>query len=239
MVALSPRSLKELGQEASPEDEGKSFVEVSGRKGLGVKADDLLDQLAAKALAEVERRNPDFSRERKDAIAAVIARGALRYFMLKYGRNSLIIFDFDDALSFEGETGPYLQYTAVRLNSIFRKLAEREGSEAADVASRPATAARALARLSDAELADQWDVVTYASKFEEEVLISIETLEFSHLAKYAFLLCQKLNGYYHKYPVLAEENAEIKEIRLRTIAFGRAVLVRALDLMGIPVPEKM
>ena len=239
MVALSPRSLKELGQEASPEDEGKSFVEVSGRKGLGVKADDLLDQLAAKALAEVERRNPDFSRERKDAIAAVIARGALRYFMLKYGRNSLIIFDFDDALSFEGETGPYLQYTAVRLNSIFRKLAEREGSEAADVASRPATAARALARLSDTELADQWDVVTYASKFEEEVLISIETLEFSHLAKYAFLLCQKLNGYYHKYPVLAEENAEIKEIRLRTIAFGRAVLVRALDLMGIPVPEKM
>jgi arginyl-tRNA synthetase len=239
MVALSPRSLKELGLEAAPGDEGKSFVEVSGRKGLGVKADDLLDRLVAKALAEVERRNADFSRERKEAIAVAVARGALRYFMLKYGRNSLIIFDFDDALSFEGETGPYLQYTAVRLNSIFRKLAEREGQEAADLTGRPAVAAGALSRLGDGELADQWDVVSYAAKFEEDVLQSIGSLEFSHLAKYTFNLCQKLNGYYHKYPVLAEENAEIKDIRLQSIAFGRAVLIRALDLMGIPVPEKM
>ncbi len=239
MVALSPRSLKELGLEAAPGDEGKSVVEMSGRKGLGVKADDLLDRLVAKALAEVDTRNPDLSAAQKTGIASAIARGALRYFMLKYGRNSLIIFDFDDALSFEGETGPYLQYTAVRLASIFRKLEERGGGSAAGLDGEWGSGAWPLSGLAGDEIIDMWDVVTYAAKFEEEVLISIETLEFSHLAKYAFLLSQKLNGYYHKYPVLAEENEETKSVRLRTIALGRRTLSRALGLMGVPIPEKM
>ena len=233
MVALSPRSLKELGIIPEAGDEAKGFVEVSGRKGLGVKADDLLDSLVAKARVEIERRNPDFAEERKAGMAADIARGALRYFMLKFGRNSLIIFDFDDALSFEGETGPYLQYTAVRLNSIFRKLEERGGAAASK------GGATALSRAGAEETADLWDVVSYASKLDEEVLVSIGALEFSHLAKYTFNLCQKLNGYYHKYPVLAEADPELKGLRIRTIGFGRTVLVRALDLMGIPVPEKM
>ena len=239
MVALSPRSLKELNIEAAPQDAGKSFFEVSGRKGLGVKADDLLDRLEEKSFAEVDKRNPGLSADQKKRIAAQIACGALRYFMLKYARNSLIIFDFDDALSFEGETGPYLQYSSVRLNSIFRKMEEREGKKAADLEKLRAAAEMPFDSLTPDELADLWDVVSYASKFEEEVLHSIQSLEFSHLAKFTFNLCQKFNGYYHKYPVLAEENADLKSIRILVILYVREVLARALDLMGVPVPERM
>jgi len=239
MVALSPRSLKELNIEAAPQDAGKSFVEVSGRKGIGVKADDLLDRLEEKSFAEVDKRNPGLSADQKKRTAAQIACGALRYFMLKYARNSLIIFDFDDALSFEGETGPYLQYSSVRLNSIFRKMEEREGKKAADLEKLRAEAELRLDDLSPDELADLWDVVSYASKFEEEVLHSIQSLEFAHLAKFTFNLCQKFNGYYHKYPVLAEENAHLKSIRILVILYVREVLARALDLMGVPVPERM
>jgi arginyl-tRNA synthetase len=239
MVALSPRSLKELNIEAAPQDAGKSFVEVSGRKGIGVKADDLLDRLEEKSFAEVDKRNPGLSADQKKRIAAQIACGALRYFMLKYARNSLIIFDFDDALSFEGETGPYLQYSSVRLNSIFRKMEEREGKKAADLEKLRAAAEMPFDSLTPDELADLWDVVSYASKFEEEVLHSIQSLEFAHLAKFTFNLCQKFNGYYHKYPVLAEENAHLKSIRILVILYVGEVLARALDLMGVPVPERM
>jgi arginyl-tRNA synthetase len=239
MVALSPRSLKELNIEAAPQDAGKSFFEVSGRKGIGVKADDLLDRLEEKSFAEVDKRNPGLSADQKKRIAAQIACGALRYFMLKYARNSLIIFDFDDALSFEGETGPYLQYSSVRLNSIFRKMEEREGKKAADLEKLRAAAEMPFDSLTPDELADLWDVVSYASKFEEEVLHSIQSLEFAHLAKFTFNLCQKFNGYYHKYPVLAEENAHLKSIRILVILYVGEVLARALDLMGVPVPERM
>jgi arginyl-tRNA synthetase len=239
MVALSPRSLKELHGEAVLPDTGKPFIEVSGRKGLGVKADDLLDRLEEKAFAEVHKRNPELPAEQKKQTAAQIACGGLRYFMLKYARNSLIIFDFEDALSFEGETGPYLQYTCVRCNSIFRKMEEREGKRAADFERFITEMDPSLASLSEVERTDFWDVILCASKFEEEILHSIESLEFSHLAKFTFNLCQKFNGYYHKYPVLAEENLHLKNVRILTVLFVREILSRSLDLMGIPVPQRM
>ncbi len=125
MVALSPRTCVELGIELSEEDKKRPYVEVSGRKGLGVKADDLIDKLIEKALEEVDSRHPEAPAEERRKVATQIAVGALRYFMLKYTRNSVIAFDFQEALSFEGETGPYVQYTAVRARNILRKLAER------------------------------------------------------------------------------------------------------------------
>ena len=239
MVALSPKSLAELGYAASDEEKERSFLEVSGRKGLGVKADDLLDRLEDKARAEIDKRNPALPADEKQRIARDIASGALRYFMLKFARNSLIIFDFEEALSFEGETGPYLQYTAVRLNSIFRKLKERDGVAESDIV--PPADSRALLPpgLSEKETADFWDLVVTAASLEEEVLRSVAALEFSHLAKFAFLLCQKFNGYYHKYPVLAEENKEVKAFRLLTIRYTKEQLQCALALMGIPLPERM
>jgi len=239
MVALSPKSLAELGYAASEEEKERSFLEVSGRKGLGVKADDLLDRLEDKARVEIEKRNPALPADEKQRIARDIASGAVRYFMLKFARNSLIIFDFEEALSFEGETGPYLQYTAVRLNSIFRKLKERDGVAESDIV--PPADGRALLPpgLSEKETADFWDLVVVAASLEEEVLRSVAALEFSHLAKFAFLLCQKFNGYYHKYPVLAEENKEVKAFRLLTIRYTKEQLQCALALMGIPLPERM
>ena len=239
MVALSPKSLGELGYAASDEEKDRAFLEVSGRKGLGVKADDLLDRLEDKALAEIAKRNPGLPEEERRGTARDIASGALRYFMLKFARNSVIVFDFDEALSFEGETGPYLQYTAVRLGSIFRKLEEREGVAASDILPPADVADLIPAGLPDRELADFWDLVLAAATLEEEVLRSVASLEFSHLAKSAFTLCQKSNGYYHKYPVLAEENRAVRAFRLLTIRTVKEQIERALGLMGIPLPGRM
>jgi len=239
MVALSPKSVKELDLEITEEDKDKSFLEVSGRKGLGIKADDLLDRLEQKALAEVDKRNLELSLEQRTEIAQNIACGALRYFMLKFAKNSLIVFDFEEALSFEGETGPYLQYTLVRINSIFRKLKEKEGFEEESILNRISSQELSLSPLKETELSDFWELVLYAGKMDEEVLHSVHSLEFSHLAKFAFNLCQKFNGYYHKYSILAEKDQNIKDIRILTIYFVRETLKRVLELMGIPIPQRM
>lgn len=239
MVALSPKSIKELGLEITKEDKDKSFLEVSGRKGLGVKADDLLDRLEQKALAEVDKRNSELSPEKRTVIAQNIACGALRYFMLKFAKNSLIVFDFEEALSFEGETGPYLQYTLVRINSIFRKLKDKESFEEKSVINLISSKDFSLSPLNKSELSDFWELVLFAGKMDEEVLHSILSLEFSHLAKFAFNLCQKFNGYYHKYSILAEEDQHVKNIRILTIYFIRETLKRALELLGIPTPQRM
>jgi arginyl-tRNA synthetase len=239
MVALSPKSLQELGYEASESEKDRSFLEVSGRKGLGVKADDLLDRLVDKAQVEVEKRNPELPVDLRASISRQIASGALRYFMLKFARNSLIVFDFEEALSFEGETGPYLQYTFVRLNSIFRKLEERTGIGKTDLEARLDSGDISLARLPEAEARDFWDLILYAAQLEEIVLHAIYSLEFSHLAKFTFNLSQKTNAYYHLYSILSEPDIELKNIRILTVYYIRETLRTALSLMGIPLPEKM
>jgi arginyl-tRNA synthetase len=159
--------------------------------------------------------------------------------MMKYARNSLIIFDFEDALSFEGETGPYLQYTFVRINSIFRKLKEQQGFDECELKTLTESDQIPLEALDDREKNDFWEIVFYASQFEEEIGHSIESLEFSHLAKFSFNLCQKINSYYHKYSILYEENPDLKNVRIYTIFYVREVLDKTLQLMGIPKPERM
>jgi arginyl-tRNA synthetase len=239
MVALSPKSLDELGQKVSAEDKKRDFLEVSGRKGLGVKADDLLDRLEKKAFLEVEKRNQDLPSKQRSLIARQIATGALRYFMLKFARNSIIVFDFEEALSFEGETGPYLQYSLVRLNSIFRKLKEKEDFEVNNLSACKPDQNLPLDSLSEQEQEDFWELIFYASQFEEEIQHSVRSLEFSHLAKFAFNLCQKFNAYYHKYSILAEKDKNTKSLRIWTIQYVREILERVLSLMGIPQPARM
>jgi arginyl-tRNA synthetase len=245
MVALSHATAQELGYETAQEGEDakKPFVEVSGRKGLGVKVDDLLDLLTAKAGAEVARRNPDFSPDECQHVGAQIAVAAIRYFMLKYSRGKLIVFDIEEALSFEGETGPYLQYAAVRATNILRKLQEREGLSEAEVL-------EALDRTPPDELLEQgdaadsgdcalWAVVFEASRLDEVVDQVVRSLEFSGLAKYTFGLAQTFNAFYHRYPILNEERADRKRWRAAGVSYVRAQLTRALDLMGIDVPGRM
>ena len=242
MVALSHATARELGYEtaADGEDAKKPFVEVSGRKGLGVKIDDLLDLLTNKAGAEVVKRNPEFTLEECERAGAQIAVGAIRYFMLKFSRGKLIVFDIEEALSFEGETGPYLQYAAVRAGNILRKLQDREGVSEADVlASLDDMPSEEITGASDDPAHDLWAVVFEASRLDEVVDQVVRSLEFSGLAKYAFGLAQTFNAFYHRYPILNEERADRKRWRAAGVSYVRAQLTRALDLMGIHVPNRM
>jgi arginyl-tRNA synthetase len=243
MVALSHGTARELGYESAGGDEApRPFVEVSGRKGLGVKIDDLLDLLTAKAVSEVEKRNPEFTPDECRRAATRIAVAAIRYFMLKFSRGKLIVFDIEEALSFEGETGPYLQYAAVRANNIFQKLKEREGLTEAQVIAGLESAAPDELLTGDAAAAtehDLWALVFEASRLDEVVEQTVRALEFSVLAKYAFGLAQLFNAFYHRYPILNEEDAARKRWRAAGVAYFRHQLTRALDLMGIDVPARM
>jgi arginyl-tRNA synthetase len=238
MVALSHETAQELGYDTS-EEAGKPFVEVSGRKGLGVKADDLLDRLTAKAASEVGRRNPEFGPDDIRRTAEAIATAAVRYFMVKFSRGKVIAFDIDEALSFEGESGPYLQYATVRANNIFAKLKDREGLDQAAVTS--ALAGTRLDALDDGsdDAHDLWGLVLEAARLDEVVDQAVRTLELSVIAKYAFGLAQQFNGFYHRFPILAEERTDVRLWRAAAVAFYRNQLTQALALMGCVVPERM
>jgi arginyl-tRNA synthetase len=236
MVALTHRTARELGYEDI--DESRPFVEVSGRKGLGVKVDDLLDRLIEKAQAEVQRRNADMPVDVSRRTAEQIAVAAIRYFLVKFTRTKLIAFDIDEALSFEGESGPYLQYSTVRAQNIFQKLQEREGlSEAALIARLADTPATPLAEGDEGD--ELWNLALEAARLDEVVEQAVRTLEPSVVAKYAFTLSQTFNALYHKYPVINEERAEWRIWRAAVISFYRRQLTKALDLMGAQVPARM
>jgi arginyl-tRNA synthetase len=238
MVALSHSTARELGYDTSA-DADRPFVEVSGRKGLGVKADDLIDRLTDKASQEVASRNPEFSAEETRRIAESIAIAAVRYFMVKFSRGKVIVFDIDEALSFEGESGPYLQYAVVRGNNIFNKLRERLGlDERAVGAALGNTPAETLTSGSD-ESHEVWGLILEAARLDEVVDQAVRTLELSVVAKYAFSLAQSFNAFYHRYPILNEENANARIWRAAAVAFCRNQLGRALDLMGCTVPVRM
>ncbi len=234
MVALTPGTCVELGIELSEEDKKRAYVEVSGRKGLGVKADDLIDKLIEKALEEVDSRHPEAPAEERKRVATQIAIGALRYFMLKFTRNSVIAFDLREALSFEGDTGPYVQYTAVRAGNILRKLAER-GETLPDFPKE--LNQEALSRQLESE--DFWQLLLMASKSDSAVERAIASGEPAHVAKYAFQLAQAFNNFYHGYQVLSEENREKRTFLLWMTTYFRAQLERTLAVLGITVPEYM
>lgn len=238
MVALSPRTCVELGIELSEEDKKRPYVEVSGRKGLGVKADDLIDKLIEKALEEVDSRHPEAPVAERKHVATQIAVGALRYFMLKFTRNSVIAFDLQEALSFEGDTGPYVQYTAVRAGNILRKLAER-GEALPDFARELGKEALARQLASAPSGEDFWQLLLTASKSDSAIEAAIASGEPAHVAKYAFGLAQAFNNFYHSYPVLTEENREKRVFLLWMTSYFRAQLERTLGVLGIAVPEYM
>ena len=238
MVALSHATAHELGYDTS-EDAGRPFVEVSGRKGLGVKADDLLDRLCEKAASEVAKRNPELGERDVRAIANAIGTAAVRYFMVKFSRGKVIIFDIDEALSFEGESGPYLQYAVVRANNIFNKLQERHGIDEADVIASLGDVPDTVITSSDDEANELWGLVLEAARLDEIVEQAVRTLELSVVAKYAFGLAQAFNGFYHKYSILNEERADARAWRAAAVAYYRMQLARALELMGCTVPAKM
>jgi arginyl-tRNA synthetase len=236
MVALSPAAAAELGFEVTEEDRKKPFIEMSGRKGLGVKADDLITRLEEKALVEVESRHPDSPEDEKKHIAHQIAVGALRYFLLKFTRNTVIVFDFNEALSFEGETGCFVQYSAVRANSIFRKL-EDQGVKIDTTALSDSGKIRDV--FANETGTDIWSMLTFASRLEETVETAATQNEPAILAKYTFNLAKAFNLFYRNHKIISEADPVKRSILISVADTARRSLTAALDTMGIEVPEKM
>jgi arginyl-tRNA synthetase len=238
MVALTPRCAVELGYELSDEDKTRSYIEVSGRKGFGVKADDLIDTLIASATTEVDTRHPQLTDAERKTIATQIAVGALRYFMLKFTKPSVIAFDFKEALSFEGETGPYAQYAVVRATNIFRKGGFDLETLSRDVAGY-VTAADLARYFANDDGNAIWELWLAASKTSYIIDQCIATTEPAYLAKHVFQLAQLFNAFYHQHPILTEPDESRKKFLLATTAVVRRELIRTLAVMGIAVPIVM
>jgi arginyl-tRNA synthetase len=241
VVALTPRCARELGHEIPEEDAKKPYIEVSGRKGQGVKADDLIDQMEASARKEVESRHPELAgAPEAEQMVDAISKGALRYFLLRYTRSTVIAFDFADALSFEGETGPYVQYAVVRVQGISRKgedrLNEVDAANARRIESGEIETAKFLAPGSGDDL---WDLVVLAGSLDARVDAAVSAQEPAFLTRYAFELAQAFNVFYHKHHILSEEDAEKRAFLLKLVWLVREQLVAALALLGITAPEKM
>jgi arginyl-tRNA synthetase len=238
MVTLSPAAAGELGFQLSDQDRQKSFIEMSGRKGLGVKADDLIDRLEADALEEVESRHADSPDEEKRAIARKIAVGALRYFLLKFTRNTVIVFDFKEALSFDGETGAFCQYSAVRANSIFRKLEAASGVPL-EIERRIGDVDRVREIFSGVVGDDIWSMAAMAGRLPEVVEQAATATEPAILAKYTFGLAKAFNLFYRNHKIISEPDETRKAVLVAVADMSRRALTAALDTMGIEVPEKM
>ncbi|MBS1802536.1 MAG: arginine--tRNA ligase [Acidobacteria bacterium] len=234
MVALTPRCAAELGYEVAEEDNDKPFIEVSGRKGFGVKADDLIDKLIAAERYEVDMRQPSRDEQERQIIAEQIAIGALRYFMLKFTRNSVIAFDFKEALSFTGESGPYIQNAVVRARSIFRK-----GSIAPEAVLREFAGSDPGAFLSGEAGDEIWALWLRAGRTSAVLEQCLSTSEPAHLAKHAFQLAQEFHNFYHKHHILTELDPERRMFLLATAAITMRELITVLDMLGIESPEAM
>jgi arginyl-tRNA synthetase len=243
MVALSPAACEELGIELSEEDRARPFIEMSGRKGLGVKADDLIDRLETDALREVSSRHPELSDAEQNETAHAIAVGALRYFLLKFTRNSVIAFDFKEALSFEGETGPYCQYAAVRANSIFHKLDDDAVAKAealiTSLMTTPESGEKVSAVFADEAGTEIWSLVMLAERLDEVIAQCAASAEPANLAKYTFTLARAFNLFYHRHRIIAEEDETKRAVLIGVANIARRRLTAALATLGIVVPERM
>ena len=243
VVALTPRCAREMGYEIPEEDAKKPYVEVSGRKGQGVKADDLLDRLEESAQAEVDARHAEEPEADRKAIAHAVAVGALRYFLLRFTRSTVIAFDFKDALSFEGETGPYVQYAVVRINGIGQKIVEQaQANRPMTEPGAPIVVERSMkpgAFLNSPGGDDLWEILVLAGSLDARVDQALSAQEPAFVARYAFELAQAFNAFYHKHHILSEEDIDKKSFLFMLTIFVRDQLITALGLMGIVAPEKM
>jgi arginyl-tRNA synthetase len=239
MVALTPAAVLAMFPDfpLSDDDRKKPYLEMSGRKGLGVRADDLVDTLLARASEEVRKRNASETEARIADTARRIGVGALRYYMLRYSRNRVVAFDLDDALAFEGETGPYLQYSVVRAKNILSKLAERRGPDEAEAAWLAEHAD--LAALPPEAEADHWAIPSLLSRLEAVLHQAVESLELAVVAKHAYILAQAFNSFYHRYPVAQEEDPQVRRVRAAVTRLYHDGMTQLLELMGIEVPDRM
>jgi arginyl-tRNA synthetase len=232
MVSLSPATAQQLGYlDNTPDGETRS-LEMSGRKGIGVKADDLIDQLEAKSRDEISSRNRGLGEVELDDLAHQIAVAALRFFMVKATTTRVIAFDLDEALNFEGDSGPYLQYSMVRARNIQRKL---EGAGLATEVSSGEAAALPAEVWAD----DLWDLNLTVAQIPERVEMAGKSLELSLLARHALELAQKFHAIYHRHPILQETDENLRQARLATTQIFMRGLETLAGLLGLPLPGRM
>ena len=233
MVSLTPATVAALGLSGAREG---GAVEVSGRKGVGVKADDFLDALIERARDEVTQRNAGLDPEQRDEVARDIAVGALRYLMVRVTKNQPIVFDLEEALSFDGATGPYLQYAAVRARKILGRaetpLPEQFPAPPADLDDR-------LASLPAEEAGDLWVLLREAAGLGAAAARAAEHEDPQVLARWAYEGAQRFNAFYHRYPVATEPDPAARALRLYVVETFFFQHCFGLDLLGIPVPWRM
>jgi arginyl-tRNA synthetase len=239
VVGLTSSCAEEMGVELSAADRERPYIEVSGRKGLGIKADDLIDTLVAKALEEVQRRELTKDPAEQESYAKMIAVSALRYFLLKFSRRIIIAFDFKEALAFEGETGPYLQYSVVRARNIFRKYRETHPDFSHDALPGAVSADQLRAAFAGEDGDAFWELVLLAAQVEMTAEQAIASEEPAVVAKYAFRLAQAFNNFYHHYHILSETDPVRQQILLCLVYLVIESLGQTLGLLGIDVPERM
>jgi arginyl-tRNA synthetase len=232
MVALTPASAEALGVALTDEDRARPFVEMSGRRGLGVKAEDLLDRLVEKANEQILARAgepPEVGR------AEAIAVGALRVYMTRFSRNKVIAFDFDEALAFEGDTGPYLQYAAVRATNIFKKLEETGLKGRLDAAEIDGLEALPEGALDDG----LWDVVRTCGRTLDTLEKVAESLEVSLLVRHALAVAAGFHHLYHTHPIAQEKDETTRRARRAALQVVSVHLADLLGVLGVPVPGRM
>ena len=239
MVALTPAAIGTMFPDfaLSEDDRKKPYLEMSGRKGLGVRADDLVDALLMRAEGEIRKRNPTEEDGRVKETARRIAVGALRYYMLRFTRNRVVAFDLDDALAFEGETGPYLQYSIVRARNILAKLAERRG--AFESQARWLADHADLSGVPDAQVAELWEIPLLLSRTEAVLRQAVDSLELATVAKHAYTLAQAFNSFYHRAPVAKEDDPVLRCVRAAVTRLYLDGMTHLLEVMGIEVPDRM
>lgn len=220
VVSLSPKTAKEMG--FSDEDR---LLHMSGRKGIYLNADDVLDALKKKALEETVKRNPNESLEWCERVSESIAVAALRFDLLKQDLDKIVVFDFEKSLRLEGDTGPYILYSYVRASRILEK-ASAEGVHA-ETRNPHITTMQEKKLLKD------------LSKFDLVVEEAVRGLSPKTVARYAIDLATSFNNFYESNPVLSCADDDVRATRLMLVRGFRSVLGKTIELLGLPTIERM
>jgi arginyl-tRNA synthetase len=221
VVSLSKKTADELGIMIKE----KEFVHMSGRKGIYINADDVLDALHKKAYEETKKRNPNEREEWLHDIADKIAISALRFDLIKQDLDKMIVFDLSESLNLEGETGPYVQYAHARASSIIQKAGVR-----------PTITLDSACSLDDPI---ELELIKMISKFDLYVEDAVKNLSPKIIARYAYQLATDFNVFYEKKPVLQEKDEIKREARIALVQAFKNVVKTAFSLLGIETPERI
>jgi len=220
VVSLSTSTVKELDSN----NEKRTFLHMSGRKGVYLNADNALDALKKRAFDETKKRNTAKDENWLNIIAEGIAVAALRFVLLKQDLDKIIVFDLDEVLRLDGETGPYVLYSYARSVRILEKSCEPIQKEV-----------KITQNLEPQELKLLKDI----SKFDIVLEESVRNLSIKNLSRYALLLCSDFNQFYEKTPVLKSNDQSTRAFRLMLVRGFKVVLQEIMDILGLPILEQI